>query len=704
MRQQIGFVLVLILSIGSVTAAEVSLKTADNVRAQLSLENLEIDSDFRVAAGGDAGIYYVSNGTKHYICGKPADLQGDNKNYTGRWRMYGRTITIAVTPKENQYELSFRAEPDDDITGWGISVAAEEDEYFTGLMERVVDGDQDNSWRPGITEAMNLRGQTVEMKVQHTVALYAPFFISSRGYGLFTHGTGIGSYTFPPQGKKGAISIFFEGPSCRFTHYTGGVEQAVRSHLMDTGPQVLPPKWAFRPFRWRDDHVHRETYYDGSNVNAPYNSEVVEDVLMMEALGIPCGVYWLDRPWGKNKTSIFGYDDLEYDQERFPETRKMIQWLSKRDIRMLLWICNWAVGPQMEAEAFKNGYAITVPDVEPDRGNKQNFIDFTNPKAVAWWKGYIRKVLKDGVAGFKMDRSEERTRYLYESDKTVHNGQTGRQVYNDYSHLYAKAANEVCREVRGDDFIIMPRAAYTNSARYAGFWGGDTYGNEWGLRSAIVAGLKASVIGYPIWGSDTGGYQYFDETTGEKSFVPKAGCRWLAYSCFCPIMEVGPTFNKGPWEIDDTLTSIWRMYAIVHDNLTDYTYQCAKEAHKTGMPVMRPLFLVYPEQQQAWDNWQTYLYGSDILVSPVWQDDDTVTQKVYLPKGEQWIDAWDTSKVLKGGQTVTVKCPLHKIPIYIRKGSSIDLGDLNKLWAESVKIVKNKPTMAELEKRAGFID
>ena len=167
-------------------------------------------------------------------------------------------------------------------------------------------------------------------------------------------------------------------------------------------------------------------------------------------------------------------------------------------------------------------------------------------------------------------------------------------------------------------------------------------------------------------------------------------------------MEIGPTANKGPWQIDDTMTATWRMYAIIHDNLLDYTYNCAIETSKTGMPVMRPLFLQYPDQKQSWENWQTYLYGSDILVCPVWQEEDVVSQAVYLPKGQQWIDAWNPQTVLDGGQTVTVDCPLYKIPIYIRRGSGVDLGDLNKLWAESVEIVKNKPSMTELEQRAGF--
>ena len=686
------------------STAKVQLKTSADDNAAIVVTSSGIASPFEIAGGQTHGIYFSDAQGKHYLKGLPTMQKAEGQSFCATWNVDGRTVTVRVAAEGADYGLSLSADKSEGITGWGIAVGAEPDEYFTGLSARVVDGDQKLSWKQGITATMNLRGQTVDMKLHYTLSQYAPFYLSSRGYGLFTHGTWIGQYTFPPAGKPGVVDVYFEGPSCEFTLYTGGVERVVRRHMMNSGPQVLLPKWAFRPYRWRDDHNHRETYYDGSPVHAPYNSEVVEDVLMMEALDIPCGVYWIDRPWGQNVTSTFGYDDLEYDTERLPNTEKMITWLKDRDIRLLLWICNWACGPNMEREGYENGYVIDTPDTKFRGGNKLNFIDLTNPKAVTWWQSYLEKPLRDGVAGFKMDRAEERSRYLWENNPTVSDGRTGREVFNDYARLYVKAAYGACQNVHGDDFVLLPRAGYTGSAQYAAFWAGDTYGDQWGLRSAIIGGQKASLIGYPFWGSDTGGYSYRKDRSRKnpKTVHPEVGCRWLAFSCFCPIMEVGPTANKGLWDIDDALTATWRMYAILHENLLDYTYQYAKEAHETGMPVMRPLFLAYPDQPESWQDWQTYLYGPDILVSAIWQEGKVLSQSVYLPKGEQWIDAWNPKNVLEGGQTVTVKCPVYKIPIYIRKGSGVDLGDLNKLWTDSVKAVKNRPTMAELEKKAGF--
>ena len=168
-------------------------------------------------------------------------------------------------------------------------------------------------------------------------------------------------------------------------------------------------------------------------------------------------------------------------------------------------------------------------------------------------------------------------------------------------------------------------------------------------------------------------------------------------------MEVGPTENRGFWDMekephyDKELIAVWRMYAKIHNKLQNYSYRYAKEAHETGMPIVRPLFLVYPQQKQAWNDWQTYLYGDDILVSAIWQKGKN-EHSIYLPSGEKWRDAWHPEKVYEGGKTVTVKMPFHQIPIFIRDGSNVDLGDLNALYTESLKLAEKKPNLSKLQK------
>jgi alpha-D-xyloside xylohydrolase len=597
-----------------------------------------------------------------------------------------RTITVSATPDGAHFHIRLRAQPADDITRWGFAIDAARDEYFTGLMERVVDGPQQASWAPGITAAMDLWGQKVDMIVKPTTSVYAPFYLSSRGYGLFVKGTWPGTFDFAATEPE-RVAITFEGPSLDVKVYTAATPAAlVRAHAMETGPPVLPPKWTYRPWRWRDQHTHRPTYYDGTPVTGPFNSEIMEDVLMMHAFGIPNGVYWVDRPYGPGR---LGYDDFEIDPARLPNFAEMVKWLNERNQQMMLWIAPFFQG-QMEKEALARGYNLPG---QPPQPNNYPLADLTNPKAKAFWQEGFSKLLKLGVAGFKLDRGEEN---IPETGPTnVFDGRTLREQRNDYVVMYVRAAYETGKKFRGNDFFVMPRGAYTGSSKYGIFWGGDIGGTQEGLRASIIAVQRSAVMGYPNWGSDTGGYN-------QQLMEQEVYARWLGFSAFTPIMEVGPTRNVAFWNLprepsyDAEVIAMWRLYARLHERLVDYTYRAAREAAATGLPIVRPLFLIDPAAKDAWTNWWTYQYGPDILVSPVWEKQKR-TQEVYLPAGARWRDAWRPAAVYPGGQSVIIEAPLHQIPIFIRVGSSVNLGDLDAEYASSVAIAKVRPDLKKLD-------
>lgn len=600
----------------------------------------------------------------------------------------GRTVKLRVERKDDDFLIRLSAAPDTDIIRWGLSIEAANDEYYTGLMERVVDGPQAASWAPGLQAAMDLRGQQVEMILKPTTSVYAPFYLSSRGYAAFVRSDWPGRFDFAAT-DPGRVRIEFEGPTLEVKIYTArDPAQLVRAHALETGPPLLPPRWIYIPWRWRDEHTHRATYYDGTPVTGPFNSEVMEDILMMKAFGIPCGVYWIDRPWG---TGLWGYDDFEIDPKRLPNFPLMVRWLESQGIRTVLWIGPFFQG-RMAEEALAKGY--NLPDQKrPPNGNNYPLVDFTNPRARAFWQSGVEKLLRLGVAGFKLDRGEEDI----PDDGPSHtfDGRSIRQNRNIYPVLYLKATHDATHKYRGDDFVLMPRAAYTGSAPYGVFWGGDIGGTQEGLRESIIAVQRAAVMGYPNWGSDTCGYN--------QQLLEQEVCgRWLAFSAFTPIMEVGPTRNVGFWNLprqpsyDATLIAIWRLYARLHQKLADYSYACAREAHETGMPIVRPLFLVDPQAPEAWSNWWTYLYGPDILVSPIWEKGRR-TQEVYLPRGAKWRDAWRPERVYEGGQTIRVNALTYQIPLFIRVGAKLDLGDLEREYRMSLAIAERRPDLKALE-------
>ncbi len=607
----------------------------------------------------------------------------------------GRVVKISITstdPESKNFTLNLSAEPSADIVKWGFAIDAHADEYFTGLMERTVDGPQQASWASGIKPAMNLRGQKVDMILNPTTSVYAPFYISSRGYATFAKTDWPGKYDFCVSDKK-RVKIEFEGPSFEMKFYTSHDPAVlVKAHALDAGPPFLPPKWLYTPWRWRDEHTQRASYYDGTPVTGPFNSETMEDILMMKAYGIPCGVYWIDRPWGPGKP--WGYDDFDIDEKRLPNFGKMVQWLGAQDTKLVLWIGPFYQG-QMATNALARGWNL-AGQVRLKNGNNYPMVDFSNPEAKAYWQSGVEKLLKLGVAGFKLDRAEEDI--PEKGTFKIHDGRSIRENRNNYPAMYVKATYDIAEKYRGQDFALMPRAAYTGTSKYAVFWGGDVGGPQEGLRASIIALQRSAVMGYPNWGADTCGY-------GKAAMEQEVCARWLAFSCFNPIMEVGPTRNVAFWNLlrepkyDATLIATWRLYARLHQRLVDYSYAHGVEASQSGMPIVRPLFMADPKAPQAWANWWTFLYGRDILVSPIWEKNKR-EQEVYLPSGEQWRDAWNPEKIYAGGQSIKVKSELHHIPIFIRVGSNVELGDLNKEWAESWAIAQKQPDLKPLDAEA----
>jgi len=698
-------------------------------------------------------IGFKLDGEVFWLSGKP-DQEVNDKDLTKyTWNINtGDNVELQIIRREDDLNIKLCYNSKENLKKaekWLVNIKASDNEYFTGALERVVDGVQNKSWSEDIETAMNLRNELVEMKVKPTVAAYAPFYLSSNNYGLFVQGTWPGIFDFC-KSYPDIVQVAFEGPEMSFNVYLApSPKQIIQKHALETGPSILLPKWAFGPWRWRDEHENNKVYFDGSKVNAPYNSDIVEDILMMQAYDIPCTAYWIDRPWGPGS---FGYDDFEIDNERLPDFEEMIKWLNSKDIELMLWICPWAYG-KMADVAKEKGYELVyknlrsgfnmpgfpgspgdgqrgrppvpagardgnvsresapgipgipgIPDPARVRNIPRDFspmrqeqnmavMDFTNPEAAKWW-GEMgpAKLAKMGIKGFKLDRGDGE-RLCDSLNLKTSSGITYRENYNDYCRQFVKTTYDAVKPVLGDDFVLFPRAQYTGSARYGAMWAGDTYSSDKGLRSAVIGLQRCAVMGYPLWSSDGCGY------TGQVD--RETAMRWIGFSCFSPVMEIGPTNNKGFWGLnsepsyDNELIAVWRFYSKLRISLVDYAYNLAKIASETGMPVARPLFIEYPEQQESWNNWETYKLGDDLLVAVIWEKGET-RQQVYLPAGETWIDLWN-NKQYEGGQYIEVNAPLYQTPVFLREGSNLILPDFSELYEESVTITSVKYQMNQLE-------
>jgi len=535
-----------------------------------------------------------------------------------------------------------------------LRIELEEREGIYGLTERNTDSVYLSEICPQELGELNLRGQRVHMWTSPTSALYSPFYLSSRGYGMFVEGSLPGVYDIGVT-MKDAILVEWESPpgkgfSCIFF---GGENplSILDKYTFYTGRPILPPSWAFKHYFWRGLYEVKEP---STAQGVPLNPNLLEDLEWYDKLGLPPGVIVFDRPWA---TGPYGYGSLDWDLKRFPNPELMLEKLKEKGWQILVWGAPWVLGETKE-EATKSGYLAP----ESDR-----LLDYTNPGAVGWHQEKIVQFLKryPEISGWKLDRAEE---FTPSGRRQVwFDGRSGFEVHNDYLALTVETFYEATRAVRGDDFLLLSRFSYGRDKSYAVFWGGDAPGSTFfgsgpgtdlGLRNSIIALLRASCMGYPYWGSDTGGYYPFKDR--------EVFARWIEFSSMCPIMEIGGIGSHRPWDIngvyDGELVEIYCKYVNLHHSLVDYTYGLAKRAHETGNPIVHPLFFDFPQDGRAREIWDEYMYGPRYLIAPMWKSGQR-EREVYLPQGK-WADFWNQEMAYEGPITIPYHAELDTLPIF----------------------------------------
>jgi len=603
----------------------------------------------------------------------------------------GTTVTVSIRfLTARTLEVTIAPSAPETVTALGDKWSSPDGELIYGLTERLRDskpiapGKVDipvEDVQPVEAGSLNRRGETVEMYVRPTFAVYSPFYQSSRGYGLNVAGTAVGVFDIAKTDPH-TISFRFEtgnAPASRQLqfHLFFGPEHAtiVDEYTALTGRPFVPPAWAFLNWRWRDT---LDTGPPAALDGTPMNAEFVDDVSMFDALGIPTGVYLFDRPVLQGE---FGFARFAWDETRLPNTQAMLAALRRRGYHFITWSSMWACGSNPDdngTQAAQLGYLAPGSSSTPmcaDSDGTSFILDVTNADMRSWWQGKLHDfIAAQGLDGIKLDRGEE----FIPSEATDiwHDGRNGREVRNDYPAIQAKIHHDALRSVRGDDFLLATRSAYTGTQQYAVVWGGDIGGStqfgigpgtDLGLRSAIISQQRAAFMGFPIWGSDTGGYYQF---TNREVFA-----RWIEFSAFSGIMEIGGHGTHAPWDMptspnyDQQMIDIYRRYTQLRVTLHDYIVAAAKQAGATALPIVRPLVFAYGDDANVQDRWDEYLFGPDLLVAPIWKIGQR-SRDVYFPVGS-WRSYWDRSQQFQGPSTATLDVPLDVIPVFVRGNAPV---------------------------------
>lgn len=486
---------------------------------------------------------------------------------------------------------------------------------------------------------LNKRGQKVVLWTDdangvENEAMYKPipFFMSSRGYGMFMHTSSPITCDF---GKyfNGVTSLMIGDEDLDLFVFLGKPREILDEYTNLTGKAAMPPLWSFG--LW----MSRITYFsesDGRNV-----------ARLLRENKIPSDVIHFDTGWFETDWR----SDYKFSSSRFQDPAKMIADLKTQGFHISLWQLPYFVPKNsLFPEIVEKG--LYVRNAKGSVPYEDATLDFSNPNTVSWYQAKIAGLLKMGVGAIKVDFGEAAPASgIYAS------GRTGFYEHNLYPLRYNKAVADITREITGET-IIWARSTWAGSQRYPLHWGGDAENTNNGMQAELRGGLSLGVSGFSFWSHDIGG---FVVKTPEDLYR-----RWLPFGMLSSHTRSHGAPPKEPWEYNESFNTAFREATNMRYRLMPYIYAQAKQCTETGLPMVRALFVEYPDDPGAWLIDNQYLFGPDILVAPMMENGSE--RDVYLPGGK-WID-YQTKEIYAPGWH---RIKTGKIPVVmlVRDGAVI---------------------------------
>ena len=439
-----------------------------------------------------------------------------------------------------------------------------------------------------------------------------PFFMSNRGYGMFVHTSAPATFDFGAS-VANANSLLLGDDELDLFVFLGPPKEILNEYTNLTGKASMPPLWSFG--LW----MSRITYFS--------EDETRTVAAKLRQNRIPADVIHLDTGWFETDWRC----DYKFSTTRFKDPAKMIADLKRDGFHISLWQLPYFVPKNsLFPEILAKGLA--VKDARGNLPYEDAILDFTNPAAVQWYQEKIGSLLKMGVGAIKVDFGEAAP-----LTGVYANGRTGFYEHNLYPLRYNKAVADVTKQVTGEN-IMWARSAWAGSQRYPLHWGGDAGAQDGGMAATLRGGLSFGLSGFTFWSHDIGG---FAAKTPEELYR-----RWMPFGMLTSHSRCHGTPPKEPWEYSAAFMDDFRRADEMKYRLMPYVYAQSKDASERGLPMVRALFIEYPNDPGSWQVDDEYLFGSDILVAPL-MEAGIAGRDVYLPPG-QWID-YQTGKTYPGG-------------------------------------------------------
>ncbi len=431
-----------------------------------------------------------------------------------------------------------------------------------------------------------------------------PFYLTNRGYGVLVNEPGLVSFEIGSEAVE-RVQFSIEGESLEYL-VIGGPEpkDVLDRYTALTGRPAEVPAWSYGT--WLSTSF--TTDYSEETVN-----HFVDGMIERE---IPLSVFHFDCFWMRE----YSWTDFTWDPRVFPDPVGMLKRLKQKDIRVCVWI-NPYIGQRsvLFDEASEAGFLLKRPDGSTFQTDQwqagMGLVDFTNPDAVAWYQGHLRRLMAEGVDAFKTDFGER-----VPTDVVHHSGGDPERLHNLYTQNYNRAVFEVIEEVKGrGEAVVFARSATAGGQQFPVHWGGDNTATYISMAETLRGGLSLGLSGFGYWSHDIGGFEGTPDATLFK--------RWTAFGMLSSHSRFhGNNSYRVPWLVDSGsadsegeygAVAVTRKFARLKSRLAPYLLAAGRQAHVSGTPVMRSMILEFPHDPAVAYLDRQYMLGPDLLVAPV---------------------------------------------------------------------------------------
>jgi len=503
-----------------------------------------------------------------------------------------------------------------------------------------------------------------------------------------------------PEEEQNKLSLWSEmGDMIDYYFIRGNnMDDVIKGYRAVTGKAQIMPKWAMGFWQSRERYKTQKELLSALKEYRKRNIPIDNIVLDWS--------YWPEDAWGSH----------DFDTARFPDAKGMIDTIHSMDARIMISVWPKFYHTTDHYKAFdKNGwmYNRAVKDSIRDwigKGYIAGFYDaYSDGARKLFWNQMNDKLYSKGIDAWWMDASEPDVlsnaslQYRKELSTPTALG-SSTEYFNAYALANAMAIYDGQRSVKPNDRVfLLTRSGFAGLQRYStATWSGDI-GTRWeDMKAQISAGLNFAMSGIPYWTMDIGGFcvekRYEKAKKGSEDLNEwrELNTRWFQFGAFCPLFRshgqrpFREIYNIAP-EGDAAYNSMV-YYTKLRYRLMPYIYSLAGMTHFNDYTIMRALVMDFTTDAKTHNISDQYMFGPSLMACPVHVYKAT-SREVYFPEGSGWYD-YETDKYINGGQTLNADAPYQRMPLYVKEGSILPMG-------EDIQHTKEKQTDLTLKVYTG---